>query len=81
MVRGPDPSTPVVVELDGRKARGWYRLSGHTLVVRAENYLGEDRAEIDESADPAACEALARQLLRALLARASRRATSPGRAP
>ena len=70
MVRGPDPSTPIVVELNGRKARGWYHLSGSTLVVVAENYLGEDRADIGEAADPAACEALAGKLLSALLLRA-----------
>ena len=66
MVRGPDPATPVVVDIGGRKLRGWYRVSGSTLVVSGENYLGEQRAEIS---DPADCEALARELLRALAAR------------
>jgi len=69
MVRGPDPATPVVIEHEGRKMRGWYRVTGHTLVLSGENYLGETRAFIAEDADPGRCEEIARELLRALAAR------------
>ena len=68
MVRGPDPAVPVIIEHGGRKMRGWYRLSGDTLVVSGENYLGESRALIGEATDPGRCQELARELLRALAA-------------
>jgi hypothetical protein len=59
---------PVVIEHGGRKMRGWYRLSGDTLVVSGENYLGERRTVVGEAADPGRCQEIARELLRALAA-------------